>query len=247
MPVFSTNPQPELSVFRPNSKRDRRCAVISFAGGGYGTRAEHEGEGYARHFADEGFHAFVCHYRVNRGEDEVLHPGPLEDGLWAIRWVREQGESIGFDSDSVGIIGSSAGGHLVAHLSTHWHEWGTEFRPAWAALCYPVIALYGPAAHFGSRAALIGADSSDHLAIQLSPQNRVTSACPPTFLWHTLEDQPVPIENSLLFAEALRRANVPFEIHISEKGRHGLGRDADFDWATRLLQWLEGTGRVPIP
>ena len=240
---WTTGPSPEMEYFPPVGGRDRKAAIVVFPGGGYGMRAEHEGAGYAEYFVGQGFHAFVCAYRVG-DRSPALHPAPLEDALFAVSAVRAKAGELGFDPKQVGVIGSSAGGHLAAHVSTVSKKWGQEFRPDWTILCYPVIALFGPAAHMGSRENLLGADADDEVAAQFSPQNLVDQDTPPAFLWHTLEDAGVTIENALLYAEALRRLNVPFELHISEKGGHGLGLQADFDWADRAVAWLELTGRV---
>jgi acetyl esterase/lipase len=199
--------------------------------------AEHEGKGYADFFTRCGFHCFVCTYRVD-DRARGIHPAPLEDGLVAVASVRARAVELGFSPEEVGVIGSSAGGHLAAHVSSVSIQWGREYRPNWAILCYPVIALFGPAAHLGSRANLIGSDANDQVAAELSPHTLVNSSTPPTFLWHTVQDGAVPLENSLLYAEALRREGVGFELHITENGGHGLGLEADFDWADRAFQWL---------
>ncbi len=240
---FKTSPKGELDYFPPMGDSDQKSAIVIFPGGGYRGLAEHEGKGYAEFFASRGFHAFVCEYRVNNSEERI-EPAPLEDALSAVSTVRARATELGFDPTQVGVIGSSAGGHLAAHVSTVSTGWGREYRPDWAILCYPVIGLSGPSAHTGSRKNLLGVDSDDDLAASFSPQNLVDENTPPTFLWHTLEDPVVPIENSLLFAEALRRTGIPFELHISERGGHGLGRKADFGWAERAVSWLEITGRV---
>ncbi|MGE9291390.1 MAG: alpha/beta hydrolase [Puniceicoccales bacterium] len=240
---YTTNPKPDLDYYAPSGAVDRKSALVVFPGGGYAGRAEHEGKGYAEFFAGEGFHVFVCHYRVVPREPR-LDPAPLEDALYAVSTVRSRAEELGFSQDSVGVIGSSAGGHLAANVSAVSKRWGDEYRPDWTILCYPVIALFGPAAHMGSRNNLLGGEEDDNIAAQHSPQIQVDRDTPPAFLWHTLEDGGVPMENSLLYADALRRAGVPFELHVSEKGGHGLGLGADFGWAERAVQWLELTGRV---
>jgi len=144
--------------------------------------------------------------------------------------TRRSATEHGFRPDRVGVIGSSAG--------------GPAFRPDWSVLCYPVIALYGPAAHPGSARNLLGPDFSRTAAATCSPHNRIDADTPPAFLWHTLEDAAVPMENSLLYAEALRKAGVPFDLHITERGRHGLGVSVDFDWPKRVVRWLEEAGRI---
>lgn len=201
-------------------------------------RSEHEGKGYAEYFASRGFHCFVCEYRVD-GTGRGLHSAPLEDALYSVLNVRNRAEELGFSPHSIGVVGSSAGGHLAAHVSTVSADWGKEFRPDWTILCYPVIALFGPAAHPGSRANLLGPRTDDLVAAKHSPHCLVDEKTPPCFLWHTMGDESVPLENSLLYVEALRKKDVPFELHISEKGHHGLGLGSDFDWAASAVRWLE--------
>jgi acetyl esterase/lipase len=240
---FTTNPNPELIHSPPSGEIDRGSALIVFPGGGYGQLADHEGKGYAEFFAAEGFHVFVCKYRVGAREPK-LDPAPLEDALFAVTTIRRRARELGFASDRIGVIGSSAGGHLAANLSTVSTAWGSEFRPDWTILCYPVIALFGPAAHMGSRRNLLGDEEDDDIAARHSPQISVDKNTPPAFLWHTLEDGAVPMENSLLYVDALRRVGVPFELHVTENGGHGLGRGADFGWAERAVRWLELTDRI---
>jgi len=202
---FLTDPNPSLAHFAPAPAENRESAVLILAGGGYQGRSGHEGEGYATAFAERGFHAFVCAYRV-AGDRDPLHPAPLEDALAAMKSIRSQASTIGFRPDRIGVIGSSAGGHLAATLATEWGEWGEEFRPDWQLLCYPVIALFGPAAHCGSRVALLGEAGSDEDAGRWSPHQNVKTDTPPAFLWHTWGDEAVIMENSLLYAETLRRS-----------------------------------------
>ena len=240
---FTTDPNPDLTYFAPSGEIDRGSALVVFPGGGYSHRAEHEGKGYAEFFAAEGFHVFVCAYRTGEREP-TLAPAPLEDALSAVSIVRKRAEELGYSPNRIGVIGSSAGGHLAAHVSTVSSSWGAEYRPDWTILCYPVIAFFGPAAHMGSRRNLIGESADDEVAKQFSPHSLVDGDTPPAFLWHTLEDAGVLMENSLLYAESLRRNGIPFELHVSEKGGHGLGRGADFGWAERAVAWLELTGRV---
>ena len=243
MPPPRPDPAPELAHFPPAAGAERGGAVVVFAGGGYHGRSEHEGAGYARFFAGRGFHAFVCAYRVAEDHGQGLHPAPLADALEAVRLVRSRAGELGFGEKRIGVVGSSAGGHLAAHLSAVSGTLAPVSRPDWTILCYPVIALFGPAAHTGSRDNLLGPDRGDEKAAALSPHQLVDDLTPPAFLWHTLEDGAVPMENSLLYAEALRRAGVPFELHVTERGRHGLGREADFDWADRAIRWLEESDR----
>ena len=146
----------------------------------------------------------------------------------------------------IGVIGSSAGGHLASTLLTKWDRGNPSAadpvdrlssRPDVGILCYPVITLTLPFTHTGSRDNLLGADASDSLRLELSAERHVTSETPPTFVWHTVTDQSVPVENAFLFASALREKGVPFALHIYEKGQHGLGL-ANHAWAPQALRWL---------
>jgi len=171
--------------------------------------------------------------------------------------VRAFAKRDGLDPARVGIIGSSAGGHLAATLLTHFDA-GTadsadliereSSRPDLGILCYPVISL-GEFTHQGSRRNLLGDNPSPELVRNLSNELQVTPQTPPCFLWHTFEDKTVPVENSLLFACALRRAGVPFSLHIYEKGVHGLalgrpGKEAP-PWAEQCVYWLRERKFLP--
>ena len=147
-------------------------------------------------------------------------------------------------------IGSSAGGHLASTLLTHFDGGKSDStdpferessRPDLGVLCYPVISL-GEFAHAGSRKNLLGDNPAPELLQNLSNQFQVTKDTPPTFIWHTVADKTVPVENSLMFAAALRQAGVPFSLHIYETGAHGLGlggtRGQAPPWAAQLLYWL---------
>lgn len=241
---FQTSPNPSINYFPPSEDSARSSALVIFAGGGYWTRSEHEGAGYAQFFASQGFHCFVCDYRVAEEEGKGLGAAPLEDALFAVSYVQDHAEEFGYSPKKIGVVGSSAGGHLAAHVSTVSYRWGPGFQLAWTILAYPVIALSGPFAHLGSGENLLGPDAGDRKVAEHSPHRLVHEQTPPAYLWHTMEDGAVPLENSLLYADALRKSKVPFELHVTEKGRHGLGRSADFAWAERAIQWLECSEKI---
>lgn len=241
--------QPALTPFLPAPGQATGASVIVLPGGGYHFLAPHEGEGYARWLAEQGITAYVLNYRV--APDGYKHPAMLHDAARGVRLARQLARSHGLDPARIGIIGSSAGGHLAATIMTKWDAGQPtaadpiereSSRPDLGILCYPVVTLRAPHAHVGSRENLLGQDASAALVDELSAELHVTAETPPAFLWHTVEDAPVPVENSLLFASALRRAGVPFALSIYEKGAHGLGlgtpeRPAP-PWATDLLHWL---------
>jgi acetyl esterase/lipase len=245
---------PTLTPYPADPAKKTGATMLIFPGGGYGNLAEHEGTGYAEFFAQHGITAYVLKYRL--GSNGYRHPVMLNDAARALRMVRAFANRDGLDPARVGVIGSSAGGHLAATLATHFDskradgpklEAGDAFdressRPDLAILCYPVIS-FGEFAHAGSRRALLGENPPADLVQNLSNELQVTKDTPPCFLWHTVEDKTVPVENSLLFASALRRAGVPFSLHIYENGPHGLGlgrpgREAP-PWAEQLLYWFK--------
>ncbi|MBT4497591.1 MAG: alpha/beta hydrolase [Gemmatimonadetes bacterium] len=236
-----TNPAPPIDCYLPEPDQRNGIGLIIFPGGGYGHLAEHEGKGYAEHFAAAGITCFVVSYRL--GTDGHRHPAMLEDGLAAIAEIRSRADEFGIAPSRIGIMGSSAGGHLTAHLLVAYdqRESSISLRPDFGILCYPVITTTSPHAHAGSRANLLGEDPSPELIEEVSCELHVTPQTPPCFLWHTGEDLGVPAENSMLFAASLRKQSVPFELHIYHKGGHGLGLGADFPWAIDCLRWIKET------
>lgn len=226
------------------------AAIVVCPGGGYGGLAPHEGGAYAEWFNERGISAFVLKYRL--GSHGYRHPRMLEDAARAVRLVRARAEEWRVDPGRVGIIGSSAGGHLASTLLTHFDEGDAtaadpidrqSSRPDLGILCYPVISM-GEFTHAGSRRNLLGEDPAPELVELLSNELQVTPRTPPTFLWHTVEDTAVPVENSLMFAGALRKAGVPFALHVFEKGRHGLGLAGGHPWTVALALWLRERGFI---
>ena len=221
---------PTLTPFLPEPAKASGAAIVICPGGGYGGLAAHEGEDYARFLNELGIAGFVLKYRL--GSAGYRHPAMLQDAARAVRTVRARAAEWKLDPRRVGIIGSSAGGHLASTLLTHFDS-GTpdaadpierqSSRPDLGILCYAVITFTGPHAHAGSRKNLLGTNPPPELVRDLSNQLQVTKDTPPCFLWHTDEDPGVPVENSLEFAAALRKAGVPFDLHVYQKGGHGLG------------------------
>ena len=245
---------PTLTPFPARADKKTGASMLILPGGGYGGLAEHEGTGYAEFFAAHGITAYVLKYRL--GSSGYRHPVMLNDAARALRLIRSFAQRDGLDPNRIGVVGSSAGGHLASTLSTHFDPAkphgptlnaadpidALSSRPDLAILCYPVIS-FGEFAHAGSRRNLLGDQPAPELVEALSSERQVTKETPPTFLWHTAEDKGVPVENSILFAQALRRAGVPFSLHIYETGSHGLGlgrpeRPAP-PWGDQLLYWLK--------
>ena len=243
---------PTLTPFLPDSSAATGAAIIICPGGGYGALADHEGATYAQWFRHHGIAAFVLRYRL--GSAGYRHPVPLTDAARALRLVRSRAKEWGVDTKRIGIIGSSAGGHLAATLLTHWDQGDPKAedpieressRPDFGILCYAVISM-GEITHQGSRRNLLGEEPDPALVQLLSNELQVTAATPPCFVWHTSDDSAVDVANSLEFAAALRRAGVPFDLHVYEHGAHGLGLGvARFDagatlhpWASACIDWL---------
>lgn len=236
----TTGPAPKIDCWLPE-KDNTGISIVILPGGGYGGLAAHEGPGYAEYFCKAGIACFVVSYRL--GSQGFRHPAMLEDSLSAINAVRSHAEEFGIDPLKIGIMGSSAGGHLAAHTLVAWNTYKNDIslRPDFGILCYPVIASYGIKAHSGSMKNLLGDNPSQDLLEEVYCAKHVTDNTPPCFLWHTGEDQGVPLENSMIFASALREKGVPFELHLYNKGRHGLGLGAHFDWGAECLRWIKET------
>lgn len=215
-------------------------AIVICPGGGYGMLADHEGEPVARWLNTLGITGIVLKYRLGPAH---RHPAMLDDAAQAVRTVRAHAGEWKIDPKRVGILGFSAGGHLASTLATHFEQ---SSRPDLAVLIYPVISLNAPHGHLGSRVNLLGEDADPELVNFLSNETQVTPETPPTFLVHTADDAGVPVENSLLFAAALRAANVPFELHVYETGPHGFGLGGDHSvlksWPDRCAVWLQSHG-----
>lgn len=248
----STNDIPTLTPFLPTGGVASGAAMVICPGGGYGGLAPHEGADYALFLADHGVSCFVLKYRL--GSHGYRHPAMMNDVNRAIRVVRYRASEFGVDAKRVGVMGSSAGGHLASTAVTHWDEGKPEAvdpverqscRPDLGVLCYAVISM-GEFAHQGSKKNLLGDKPDPSLVWLLSSELQVTPRTPPCFIWHTFEDTGVAVEGSLLFAAALQRAKVPFELHVFELGRHGIGllsKPPHFEnvhpWANNLVFWLK--------
>lgn len=245
--------KPTLTVFLPPADKANGAAVVVCPGGGYGFLAkDHEGKQIGEWFNARGVTAFMLLYRI---APRYRHPAPMQDAQRAIRTVRGRAKEWNVDPNRVGIMGFSAGGHLAATAGTHFDAGKAESddpierlssRPDFLILCYPVITFEPPHAHMGSRQNLLGKDADAKLVESLCNEKQVTERTPPTFLFHTDADKGVVPENSILFYLALKKAKVPAELHIYEKGPHGVGLAAKDPvlgtWPDRLNSWLETRG-----
>ena len=252
---------PTLTVYLPKPEVATGAAVVICPGGGYGMHAvEHEGTQVAEWLNSIGVAGFVLKYRLG---PRYHHPAMLQDASRAIRTVRARASEWSLDPKRVGIVGFSAGGHLASTAGTHFDRGRPDAadpvervssRPDVVMLIYPVIALATPYAHAGSRRNLLGENPPQELVESLSNETQVTKDTPPTFLAHTNADTGVVAENSILFVLALRKAGVPVEFHLFEKGQHGLGlgsgskqfkiaADPAFSaWPGLCATWLKGRG-----
>lgn len=197
-----------------------RPAMLIIPGGGYEYCSDREQEPVALKFLYAGFSAFVLEYTVN-----TAYPVPLVEAAMAISYIHEYAAKYSVDPMHVGVLGFSAGGHLAGMLATMYDDEAVKaalgkrlVRPDAVLLTYPVLSG-GSYGHQGTMDRISGGNSA--LKKALSIETRVTKNCPPAFLWHTAEDDCVPVENSLLFVAACKKAGVPFELHLFEKGWHG--------------------------
>ena len=236
----------------------KRPMVIVVPGGGYEHCSEREGEPVAMKFLAMGCHACVLDYSVfpNR------FPVALRELALAIATIRDHEKDWNVDQESVLVCGFSAGGHLACSMGVFWNRpvayggigrTGKEVRPDGLILCYPVITA-GEYCHAGSFVSLLGEDASVKLRQAVSLENHVTNQMPPVFLWHTVTDDTVPVENSLLLAGAMKKNHVNFEMHLYPSGCHGLslaseetsgGKDYLVEpgcqsWILLVQSWIEG-------
>jgi acetyl esterase/lipase len=245
--------KPLITLYRPGRGGGPTTAVIIAPGGGYQTLATgHEGVQEAYWFNAMGVAAFVLQYRLG---PRYHHPIQLGDAQRAIRMVRARAREWNIAPDRIGMMGFSAGGHLAATAGTHFDSGKPDAadlvdrassRPDFLILGYPVISMQQAITHAGSRRNLLGENPDSKLVEDLSNELRVTEQTPPTFLFHTTNDNVVPVENSVALYLALRKANVPAEMHLFQSGPHGVGMaltdPALSPWTTLLANWLRARG-----
>lgn len=252
---FSHVHQPTLTIYRPEVPNG--TAVIYAAGGGYVRVAVGPNGGEITRWLNRvGITVFVLKYR----HADYGQPAPLQDALRAVRIIRSRAGEFGLKPDRIGMLGGSAGGHLTASAGSLFDapEGRTGHaldaisgRPDFTILVFPVITMQDPHAHGVSRRALLGEAPSAELKSRWSIEEQVSAGSAPTFLVHSSEDSVVPVENSLLLYQAMRRAKVPIELHLYPKGPHGSGMAASLgptsDWPRLCESWLRFNGWLPAP
>ncbi len=254
---------PQLIITRADSDKPT-AGVVILPGGGYrGHAMDHEGYQFAKWFADLGVTSAICTYRMRgKGNDGngYGHPFPMLDAQRAIQTLRARAKELNLDPNRIGVIGFSAGGHLCSTVSTHFAEPNpvstdpiarVSSRPDFAILCYPVIAFDQPFTHRGSQTNLLGENPDPALVKHLSNEQQVSDQTPPTFLFHTVEDKAVPVQNSIVYFSACIEHGVPVEMHLFPEGRHGLGLAAGqtgaSQWPALCADWLRRREIVTKP
>ena len=227
---------PNLVSYLHDEDELKPCMIIA-PGGGYRTVSPNEGELVAGKFYSKGYNVFILTYTTNLLATEPLRLQPLKDISRAVRFIRLHAVDFNIDADKLVLCGFSAGGHLCASLSVHYMDIndtgeysGVPNRPDAAILSYPVITA-GEKGHGNSFTSLFGNNASAEELDYMSLEKHVDKDTPPCFLWHTATDELVPVENSLLFAEACKNMGVNYALHIFSDGPHGLSL-ADNDWAS---------------
>lgn len=241
--------EPTLTVFLPSKEKATGAAVIICPGGGYGILAiNHEGYNVAKRFNDVGVAAFVLKYRLP--SDAIMIDksfGPLMDAEQAMYIVRGQAKKWNVDPARIGIMGFSAGGHLASTLTVHYDDVKIEnkemlsLRPDFSILIYPVISFI-ESPHTGSANNLAGINATQAQKEYFSNERHVTPQTPPTFLVHANDDNGVPVQNSIIFNQALVANKVKAEMHLYQGGGHGFGlnnKTTSDDWFDRLTNWMK--------
>ncbi len=244
---------PAVRIYPAAEANATGACVVVLPGGGYRHLAmDHEGQQIAAWFNSIGVTAAVVSYRLapNYG-----HPSPMLDAQRGIRYVRANAEKLKIDPNRVGVMGFSAGGHLASTVSTLFDAGDSSSsdpidrqssRPDFSILCYPVISLKSSFTHGGSKKNLLGENPDPALVEKLSTETQITKDTPPTFIFHTAEDKAVPVQNAIVYFEALQKHGIASEMHIYQKGPHGVGlapKDPVLStWKERLADWLKING-----
>jgi acetyl esterase/lipase len=251
--------KPIMDMYQAPLEKATGTAVIVCPGGGYSALAiAHEGKEIALWLNSLGITAFVLKYRLPH--DDIMvdkSVGPIQDAQKAMRMIRQHAKEWNIHPRKIGVIGFSAGGHLASTLSTHFKENvydmadTTSARPDFSVLIYPVITMDAASAHMGSRENLLGKDPSSDRVNRFSNELHVNRETPPAFLVHSIDDEAVPVQNSINYAMALRKHEVPCELHVYQSGGHGYGlgrsRNTESSWPEACRKWLEARGFLSVP
>ena len=238
---------PTLTPYLP--AKPTGAAMLLIPGGSYSGIYEGQAEPFALWLNEHGLTVFVLRYRL--GSAGYRYPAQLQDAVEAMFQIRGHAEKWKIDPKRIGVMGFSAGGHLVSTLINRPEDGmleGRDYRfsprPDLAILCYPVISMVTKP-HATSRKMLLGDQPDEKLIRQTSSELQVKPGLPPVFLWHTMEDKMVPVEHAQLYAAALHQNNVPHELHIYQHGDHGTGLiGTEHPWFVDLLFWLRARGCV---
>jgi acetyl esterase/lipase len=249
--------RPTITLYRPRTATIGTALIVAPGGGYQNLASNHEGRQVASFANAMGITAFVLKYRLG---PKYRHPIELGDAQRAIRLVRSRAQEFSISADRIGFMGFSAGGHLAATAGTHFDAGNASSadpidrvssRPDYLVLAYPVVSFAPSITHAGSVRNLLGEKPDPALIEALSNEKHVTAQTPPTFLFHTTTDAAVPVENSIEFYLAARKAKVPVEMHIFESGPHGVGLamndPALSAWPTLLMNWLRARGLLSKP
>jgi len=244
---------PSISIYLPAKPHATGQAVLICPGGGYGGLAfDWEGTDIAKWLNSKGIAGIVLKYRLPSSSwQQTPRLAPLQDAKQAIRLTRKNASSWNIDPGKIGVMGFSAGGHLASTLGTHYDDTeadvDNEFasisaRPDFMILVYPVISMADEVTHKGSRSNLLGQSVTEEMKNKYSNELQVNGATPPTFLVHSADDKSVPVDNSILFYQALQKYQVPSEMHLYPHGGHGYSLALDDghlkNWPETLAQWL---------
>jgi acetyl esterase/lipase len=251
---FEKVTDPSLYVYLPPADKATGTAVLICPGGGYGALAfNHEGNTIAKWLNENGIAGIVLKYRLP--SDLIMKNksiGPLQDAQEALRTIRRNAVKWNIDPLKIGVMGFSAGGHLASTLSTHFDEKvyevkdTTSARPDFSILIYPVITMDSSFTHAGSRRNLIGEEPDNEAIKHFSNELQITENTPPAFLAHSSDDEAVPVKNSIVYYEGLKKFNSPSELHVFRKGGHGYGlaagKDTQSAWPALCLSWMKSLG-----
>ncbi len=249
----SDGDKPSITYFIPKEGTGDSTAVLICPGGGYGYLAiTYEGYDVAKWLNGLGITGVVLKYRYANSGAGYKHPVPLHDAQRAMSQLRSKAAELKINPDKIGVLGFSAGGHLAASLGTHFY-FGDEnaadpmkrisCKPDFMILIYRVITMDTPYTHMGSRINLLGQDPGQKLVDYMSNEKQVTKETPPTFIVQAVDDKVVPVENSLMFYTALRKAGVPVEMHLYLQGDHGFGLGINkgevSTWPELCKNWMQ--------